>query len=128
MQGNRGKNTKPEIALRSMLHALGYRFRIHDRSLPGTPDVVFTRRRKVVWLHGCWWHLHPGCRFVTIPKTRAEFWTRKLSRNRERDAEHEARLRELGWACLTVWECELRDAAAVQRRICRFLGPTRHTG
>jgi DNA mismatch endonuclease (patch repair protein) len=126
MRGNRGKNTKPEVALRSMVHAMGYRFRIHDRSLPGTPDLVFSRRRKVIWLHGCWWHLHPGCRFVVIPKTRTEFWTRKLNRNRERDAEQETILKRLGWNCLTVWECELKDPATVQRRVAEFLGPTRH--
>jgi DNA mismatch endonuclease (patch repair protein) len=117
MQGNKGKNTKPEIELRSIVHALGYRFRIHDRSLPGTPDLVFSRRRKVIWHHGCYWHAHPGCRFATIPKTRAAFWAEKFSRNRERDAEHEARLKEMGWDCQIVWECEMKDPVSVQKRV-----------
>jgi DNA mismatch endonuclease (patch repair protein) len=126
MRGNRGKNTLPEIALRSLVHALGYRYRIHGRELPGTPDLVFTARRKVIWLHGCYWHAHPGCRFATVPKTRAAFWTEKFARNRERDAEHEVRLREMGWASLTVWECEMKDPTAVQKRVCEFLGTTCH--
>lgn len=126
MRGNKGKNTKPEIALRSLVHALGYRFRIHVRSLPGTPDLAFSRRRKVIWLHGCWWHLHPGCRYVVVPKTRTEFWTRKLTRNHERDTEHEASLKAMGWDYLVVWECEMKDSAAVQKRVCEFLGPPRH--
>jgi DNA mismatch endonuclease (patch repair protein) len=126
MQGNKGKNTKPEIALRTLVHGLGYRFRIHGRSLPGIPDLVFSRRRKVVWFHGCYWHSHQGCRFATIPKTRAEFWTQKLSRNRQRDAEHEVCLKEMGWDYLIIWECEMKDPVAIQQRVCEFLGPTRH--
>ncbi|MEJ1979023.1 MAG: very short patch repair endonuclease [Acetobacteraceae bacterium] len=126
MQANKGKNTKPEIALRSLVHALGYRFRIHDRSLPGTPDLAFSRRRKVIWSHGCWWHLHPGCRSVVIPKTRTEFWAQKLKRNRQRDVEHQVRLKEMGWDYLIIWECEMKDPAAVQKRVAEFLGPTRH--
>jgi DNA mismatch endonuclease Vsr len=81
MQGNKGKDTVPELALRSLIHSMGYRYRTHVRSLPGSPDVVFTARRRVVWLHGCFWHSHPGCKFVTKPRIRAEYWGPKLARN-----------------------------------------------
>jgi DNA mismatch endonuclease (patch repair protein) len=97
MASNKGTNTRPELLLRSSLHSAGYRFRIHGRALPGKPDIVFAGRRKVVWVHGCFWHAHPGCRFSTTPKTRAEYWIPKLIRNRERDAEHARRLAHLGW-------------------------------
>ena len=126
MRANRGKDTKPELALRSLLHLDGYRFRIHGRGLPGTPDVVFTARRKAVFAHGCFWHSHPGCRNATVPKTRSGYWVPKLARNRERDTEHTVKLRAMGWYSLVVWECEMMDGAAVQERLRDFLGPVRH--
>ena len=126
MRANRGKDTKPELALRSMLHRGGYRFRVHFRGLPGTPDVVFTARRKAVFVHGCYWHSHPGCRNATVPKTRSDYWVPKLARNRERDTDHVARLRAMGWDSLVVWECEMKDAAAIRERLRDFLGPARH--
>lgn len=125
MASNKGKNTKPELLLRSSLHALGYRFRVHGKGLPGTPDIVFPKKRKVLWLHGCFWHAHPGCRFATTPKTRAEYWLPKLARNRERDDVHTAKLAEMGWESLVVWECELRDMTAVRDKATAFLGPPR---
>jgi DNA mismatch endonuclease, patch repair protein len=125
MAANKGKNTKPEVELRSLLHLLGYRFRIHGRELPGTPDVVFSARRKVIWLHGCFWHSHPGCRFATKPKTRADFWEAKLARNVERDAEHEERLRQMGWQSLVVWECDLQDKTTLRSCVQGFLGSPR---
>ena len=125
MRGNRGKDTKPELAVRSMLHRDGYRFRTHGRGLPGTPDVVFTARRKVVCVHGCFWHAHPGCRHATVPKTRANYWIPKLARNRERDAAHAVRLEAMGWESLVLWECEMKDLAGVRDRLSDFLGPTR---
>ena len=126
MKANKGKDTKPELALRSMLHGGGYRFRVHGRHLPGTPDVVFGARRKVVCVHGCFWHSHPGCRYATVPKTRADFWIPKLARNRERDTMNTISLVGMGWASMVVWECEMRDPERVRGRLSAFLGPTRH--
>ena len=125
MASNKGKNTKPELLLRSSLYALGYRFRLHSKGLPGTPDIVFPGRCKAIWLHGCFWHAHAGCRFATIPKTRAEYWGPKLARNRERDAEHIVGLRNRGWDSLVIWECELNDMEAVCASAIAFLGATR---
>lgn len=125
MASNKGKNTKPELLLRSSLHTLGYRFRVHGKGLPGTPDIVFPRRRKILWLHGCFWHAHPGCQFAAMPKTRAEYWLPKLARNRERDLQHAQALNEMGWQSLVVWECELIDIGAVRARAVAFIGPTR---
>ena len=124
MQSNRGKDTAPERALRSLVHSIGYRFRKHVRGLPGTPDLVFPARRKAVWLHGCFWHSHPGCRFATVPRTRADYWVPKLEQNRARDAQHAARLHDMGWETLVVWECELVDLARVKATLKHFLGPT----
>jgi len=124
MRSNRGKDTAPERTLRSLAHSMGYRFRKHVRTLPGTPDLVFTARRKAIWLHGCFWHSHPGCRFATIPRTRADYWVPKLEQNRVRDARHAARLGEMGWETLVVWECELQDPGRVKGALKRFLGPT----
>lgn len=126
MLSNRAKNTKPELLLRSVLHLMGFRFRLHVRKLPGTPDVVFGARKKAVWLHGCFWHSHPGCRYATVPKTRTDYWVPKLARNRARDAEHAGQLRDLGWDSLVVWECELKNMEAVKSRLRDFLGPPRH--
>ncbi len=126
MRANKGKDTRPELALRSMLHRAGYRFRVHGRGMPGTPDLVFSARRKVVWLHGCFWHRHEGCRFATVPKTRTDYWLPKFARNRERDAEHAARLGQMGWRSLVVWECEMRRPDVVGGRVSAFLGPPRH--
>jgi DNA mismatch endonuclease (patch repair protein) len=125
MLSNRAKNTRPELLVRSALHSMGFRFRLHGRGLPGTPDVVFPRRRKAVWVHGCFWHSHQGCRYATVPKTRTDYWVPKLVRNRGRDAEHAGRLGELGWDTLVVWECELKDMEAVRGRLRNFLGSPR---
>lgn len=124
MRANRGKDTKPEVAVRRMLHAMGYRFRLHRRDLPGTPDIVLPGRRKVVQVHGCFWHQHEGCSRATLPATRRDFWLPKLARNRQRDATAEAGLRALGWEVATVWECELRDLEGLGARLQRFLGTT----
>jgi DNA mismatch endonuclease (patch repair protein) len=124
MRANKGKNTIPELALRSMVHGMGYRFRVHVRGLPGTPDIVFRSRCKIIWLHGCYWHGHAGCRFATVPKTRVDYWIPKLARNRERDVQHANRLTEMGWQSMVVWECEMKDLEAVRRGLRDFLGPT----
>src|SRR5687767_14899494 len=103
------KNTGPELHVRRLIHSLGYRFRVHRKDLAGTPDLVFSSRRKVIFVHGCFWHSHRGCARAFIPKSRKQFWLSKLSRNRERDQEHTAALQTAGWGVLVVWECELND-------------------
>jgi DNA mismatch endonuclease, patch repair protein len=106
----RGKNTKPEIAVRRAAHALGLRFRLHRRDLPGTPDLVFSRRKTAIFVHGCFWHRHEGCRKAgPAPKTRTEFWQAKFDRNTARDARNADALMAAGWNVATVWECETRD-------------------
>lgn len=119
----RAKNTRPELALRRALHAQGYRFRVHDRALPGTPDIVFTKRKMVVFVNGCFWHSH-SCRFGQVkPATRADFWASKRSATVERDARTARALNALGWKTLTVWECELRDLPRALAHAVAFLGP-----
>ena len=121
MRANRGKNTKPEVAVRRLLHVMGYRFRLHRRDLPGTPDIVFPSRYKVIQVHGCFWHQHEGCRRATLPATRRDFWLPKLARNKERDREAEIQLRALGWKVETVWECQVRDGDALRSQLRSFL-------
>lgn len=117
----RGKDTAPEMLVRRLVFSLGYRYRLHDARLPGKPDLVFAGRRKVIFVHGCFWHRHDGCDLARLPKSRAEFWTRKLTGNKERDGRNQTALRKLGWRILVVWECGLGDQAALRRRIVRFL-------
>jgi len=125
MRRIRSKNMAPEVAVRRMVHALGYRFRLHRRDLPGAPDLVLPRLKKVIFVHGCFWHQHSECREGRVPGTRQEYWRPKLLRNVERDAENERRIYELGWSALTVWECELKNARGVRQRLARFLGASR---
>ncbi|KAF1694928.1 very short patch repair endonuclease [Pseudoxanthomonas koreensis] len=115
------RNTKPELALRSLLHRLGYRFRLHRRDLPGTPDVVLPGRRTVIFVHGCFWHGH-ACKRSKMPKSRIDYWGPKIDANRRRDARKRRMLRALGWRVLTVWECELKDSGKLSDRIVRMLG------
>jgi DNA mismatch endonuclease, patch repair protein len=117
----RGKNTKPEIIVRSVTHRMGYRYRLHWKDLPGKPDLVFPSRRKVIFVHGCYWHQHPGCPYATMPATRRDFWQKKLFANRERDKRQLCDLKKLGWGTLVLWECELADIQELSRRIHKFL-------
>ena len=117
----RSKDTKPEITIRKLIYSLGYRYRLHVRRLPGNPDIVFFSRRSVVFVHGCFWHRHPGCKNARLPKSRQDFWKPKLDANRERDLRHQRELRRLGWEYLVIWECEVRDLASIEARIVRFL-------
>lgn len=103
----RGKDTKPEVLLRSLLHRRGFRFRLHAPGLPGKPDIVLPKYRTVIFVHGCFWHRHKGCSNATMPKTRSGFWTEKFRRTVERDREKQTQLESAGWQVLTVWECEL---------------------
>jgi DNA mismatch endonuclease (patch repair protein) len=114
MRHIRSKDSKPEIRVRQFLHALGYRFRLHRRELPGNPDIVLPRHRLVIFVHGCFWHQHPGCRHARIPRTREEYWLPKLTRTQERDEENRLKLEALGWRTLTIWECNTTDHDALQ--------------
>lgn len=105
----RGKDTKPELAVRRALWAAGLRYRLHDKRLPGKPDLVFPGRRTVIFVHGCFWHSHEGCSNFRIPKTRTEWWAAKLARNKTRDAEVRAELESAGWRVVVIWECEVTD-------------------
>jgi DNA mismatch endonuclease (patch repair protein) len=125
MRAVRSKNTKPELAVRGMVHAAGYRYRLHRKDLPGTPDLVFGPRRKLIFVHGCFWHRHPdrACPLSRLPKSRLEFWLPKLDGNRKRDLESQDRLQRAGWEILTIWECELRNLDKISEQVLAFLGP-----
>ena len=114
-------NTKPELSVRRLLHASGFRFRLHCRELPGSPDIVLPKYRSVILVHGCFWHQHPGCRLAKQPHTRTTYWLPKLARNVERDVQVMSALRELGWRTLIVWECEISDQGNLRTRLRRFL-------
>lgn len=118
----RGKNTRPELTVRSLAHRLGFRFRLHRADLPGKPDLVFPRLRRVVFVHGCFWHQHPGCRRSARPTSRVDFWNKKLSKNAARDKGNIEKLTQLGWKVLIVWECEARKPDTVARKLLVFLG------
>lgn len=122
MGGIRGRDTKPEMTVRRIAHRMGYRYRLHSRELPGRPDLVFPGRRKVVFVHGCYWHRHENCRFAYEPKSNIAFWNRKFAQNVERDAAALIQLKELGWDALVIWECECGDSEAVARRLSIHLG------
>lgn len=108
MAAIKGKDTKPEMIVRRYLHSLGYRYGLHNRKLPGSPDLVLRRLKTVIFIHGCFWHGHEGCRYYRMPKSNLEFWKRKISRNRERDVEARVALEKKGWNVITVWECALK--------------------
>ena len=120
MAAVKSKNTRPEMLVRRLVHSMGYRYRLHQRSLPGKPDLVFASRRKVIFVHGCFWHLH-GCKGSRLPKSNKGYWLPKLERNRARDAEHLKALRADGWRHLVLWECELHKDAWLRSRISKFL-------
>lgn len=118
----RGKNTRPELIVRKLVFAAGYRYRLHVRSLPGSPDLVFPGRKKVIFVHGCFWHRHDNCNLARMPKSRVDFWSDKLNGNKARDARNYDALRQAGWQVYVVWECELGDLAALEETLCAFLG------
>lgn len=121
MRRVKGKDTSPEIAVRSMLHRMGYRFRLHRQDLPGKPDIVFPTRKKVVFINGCFWHGHDCVRGARVPKTNRKYWIEKIRRNMERDKKSSADLRIIGWKCLVVWECQIKRTAAIEKTLARFL-------
>ena len=114
-------DTQPELLVRRTVHAMGFRFRLHRKDLPGKPDLVFPRLRKVIYVHGCFWHQHHGCREGRIPGSRKEYWEPKLARNQERDQENLARLHSLGWNECVIWECETAQLPSLERRLQEFL-------
>jgi DNA mismatch endonuclease Vsr len=122
MRAIRGKNTKPEMAVRRLLHAKGYRYRLHRRDLPGKPDLVFPARRKIIEVRGCFWHRHPGCRCASVPATRKEYWQTQFATNVARDERNLTALRAAGWLVHVIWECEVTHPSLALRLI-GFLGP-----
>jgi len=118
----RQRNTSPELAVRSCLHRLGYRFRLHCRDLPGTPDIVLPKHRKAIFVHGCFWHRHPGCKRSTTPKTRTQFWMEKFKATVKRDRRNLAALQASGWEPLVIWECQTAQQSALEEILCEFLG------
>lgn len=125
MAAIRSGGMKPEMVVRKLAHGMGYRYRLHRKDLPGKPDLVFGPRRKVIFVHGCFWHQHadPGCKIARRPKSNAAYWEPKLQRNVQRDAENLAALKALGWQVLTIWECQTKDTDALSQRIHTFLTP-----
>lgn len=119
----RGRDTKPEMVVRRLVHAMGYRYRLYAKDLPGRPDIVFRKRRRAIFVHGCFWHRHadPACPLARLPKSRLDFWLPKLEGNRERDAAAVERLESMGWDVLLVWECELRDREQLENKLRRFV-------
>jgi DNA mismatch endonuclease (patch repair protein) len=115
------EDTGPEMAVRRILHGLGYRYRLHVRALPGRPDMVFPARRKIVFVHGCFWHRHGDCQYATSPKTRKVFWQSKFADNVERDRRAKRELKRMGWTVLTLWQCELKKRERLTRRLNDFL-------
>ena len=114
------RSTKPEIRVRKLLHHMGYRFRLNRKDLPGTPDIVLPKYRKVIFVHGCFWHGHEGCRKAELPKTNREFWERKISANREHDRVILLQLAELRWDALVIWQCRIKDTDALQTQLRVF--------
>lgn len=129
MRANRGRDTQPELTVRRLLFSLGYRFRVHLKTLPGRPDIVFTRRKKAVFVNGCFWHQHPSptCPLRSRPKSNTSYWNAKLQRNVERDRVNERRLQNIGWKTITIWECEIQDLDLLSTRLINVLGHPRAT-
>jgi DNA mismatch endonuclease, patch repair protein len=118
----RSKNTKPELLVRSLVHRMGFRYRLHDRRLPGNPDLVFPSRGKIIFVHGCFWHRHgERCEFTRWPKSKLDFWKPKLERNSQRDKLVRKELRKLGWRVLVVWECQLKKSESLSTKLRAFL-------
>ena len=121
MKRIRKRDTKPELSVRRMMHAMGFRFRLHCRDLPGTPDLVLPRHRKAIQIYGCFWHQHEGCRLARQPKSRLDYWLPKLARNVKRDDETRAALEAAGWSCCVIWECQTQDPEMLRSMLRGFL-------
>ena len=123
MRAVKSRDTAPELAVRRLLYGMGYRYRLHGKNLPGKPDIVFPGRRKVIFVHGCFWHDHNCPRGARSPKTNAEYWQTKRRRNKERDTTHDSNLSAMGWKSLTIWECERSNLTELPMKLKLFLGP-----
>ena len=121
MSAIKSKNTKPEITVRKLLHSMGYRFRLHKKDLPGSPDIVLPKYKTVIFVHGCFWHRHQNCKYASNPKTRREFWEKKFKENIERDKKNQEKLKNLGWKTKIVWECEIKKQDKLIKKIEDFL-------
>ena len=121
MQAVRSSGTRAEVTVRRLVHSMGFRYRLHMRKLPGCPDLVFSGRRKLIFVHGCFWHGHNCKAGLKVPQSHSDYWIPKLDRNKKRDALVNEKLRDLGWTTLTIWECELRDTVELRRKIFGFL-------
>jgi DNA mismatch endonuclease, patch repair protein len=117
----KGKDTRPEMVVRRLIHGMGFRYQLHRADLPGKPDIVFPGRRKVIFVHGCFWHRHKNCKLARLPKSRVSFWEKKLEANRVRDTASQKTLNEMGWRTMIIWECEISDAVVLAERLRRFL-------
>lgn len=117
----KSKHTNPELVVRRLVFGMGYRYRLHSKKLPGHPDLVFPGRKKAIFVNGCFWHGHPGCRYGRLPKSRVEYWQAKIERNQERDRENIALLEAGGWQVLTVWQCELKNIETLANRLNEFI-------
>ena len=122
MSAIKSKNTKPEIAVRKMLHALGYRFRLHRKDLPGSPDIVLPKYKTVIFVHGCFWHRHENCKYASTPKTRKEFWENKFNENMKRDKNNFKELKKLNWNLLVIWECETKNINLLIKKVSSKIG------
>ncbi|MGY4726909.1 very short patch repair endonuclease [Burkholderia pyrrocinia] len=121
MRRIRSKDTEPELVVRRLVYAMGYRYRLHRKDIPGKPDLVFLGRRKVIFIHGCFWHQHSGCREGRLPKSNTDYWLPKLRRNQDRDRAALSQLAATGWEALVIWECETKDSSALAAKIRGFL-------
>ncbi|EMH6929975.1 TPA: very short patch repair endonuclease [Pseudomonas aeruginosa] len=117
----KGKNTAPELVVRRLVFGMGYRYRLHLKNLPGRPDLAFLGRKKVIFVNGCFWHGHTGCRYGQLPKTRLEYWQDKIERNKKRDEENIYSLETNGWQVLTIWQCELRNIEHLREKLSNFM-------
>lgn len=115
------KNTSAEMAVRRIIHGLGYRYRLHVKTLPGQPDIVFPMRRKIIFVHGCFWHRHKDCKYASVPKSHVEFWSEKFSSNVARDNRVRAELRRMGWKILIVWQCQIKNPERLKEQLDGFL-------
>ena len=117
MSAIKSKNTKPEIAVRKLLHSMGYRFRLHRKDLPGSPDIVLPKYKTVIFVHGCFWHRHENCKYASTPKTRREFWENKFKSNVKRDKEIQEKIKNLDWRSVVIWECEIKNKISIERKL-----------
>ena len=117
----RSANTKPEIAVRKILHSLGFRFRLHKKNFPGKPDIVLKKHKTAIFVHGCFWHQHKGCKRSNIPKTNKSYWVTKLERNKKRDALHKKELKKMDWKTIVVWECEIKTPEKLGKRLLKLI-------